>query len=73
MNREEILSQCCTSECNWENIKACHKIEIYDMKLSEDDLKFLTTIRVHTLDLSCNNIGNNGWWRFPPWGPDDDF
>ena len=60
MNRDDILKQCCDDTCIWNDDKTCHKINIRDIKILEDDLKFLATIKVHTLDLFDNNIGDNG-------------
>ena len=64
MNREEILKQilkqCCGETCTWNNQKACHKVELYYTVLSLNDLKFLSTIKVHTLELHWNYIEDNG-------------
>jgi len=60
MDYEEILKQCCTKECKWGGKKLCHKVDLYNIILTEDDFKFLSTIHVHTLRLNHNNIGENG-------------
>ena len=58
MDYKYVKSNCCTKECTWE--EKCHKITINDITLTEPDLIFLATIRVHTLDLYNNNIGAKG-------------
>ena len=60
MDRKEILKQCCNEACIWNDQEACHQVSIFDKILLIDDLKFLSTIRVHDLYLWDNNIGDNG-------------
>ena len=60
MNREEILKQCCNDTCTWDNQISCHMIKICNINLSINDIKFLSTIKVHTLDLYNNKIGDDG-------------
>ena len=60
MDRNEILKKCCNEACIWNNQEACHIIKLRGENLVVDDLKFLSTIKVHTLYLWNNNIGDNG-------------
>ena len=52
LDQKEILRKCCNDTCNQGSIKQCHVVKINNKFLSEKDLKFLSTINVHTLNLS---------------------
>ena len=59
MDQDGILKRCCNDTCIWSN-EECHQITVNELTLSEKDLKFLSTIKVHTLELKDNGIGENG-------------
>lgn len=68
LRRKTILSKCCTDKCLWDynvmygkyETKQCHSIDIKQQTLTEDDCKFISTLRVHTLNLGKCSITYDG-------------
>ena len=58
MDYDYVKRNCCNDTCDWKT--RCHIIEIYNTNITLDDIKYLSTVKVHILVLSDNKIGDKG-------------